>query len=56
MVKNVGECPGMRSDRPRIKPNVLPLESFSHVLERERDINGDLCGRFGGEKEKDTSI
>jgi len=48
MVKNVAECPGMCSDHPGITPKVLPLESFTHVLERERDGNGGVFGRFGG--------
>ena len=47
-MKIVAECPGMCSDRPGIMLKVLPLESFSHVFERERDGYGGLCGQFGG--------
>ena len=53
-MKIVAECPGMCSDRREITPKVLLLESSFHVLERERDGYGGLCGRFGG-GEKATS-
>ena len=44
----VAECPEKCSDRPEITPKVLLLESSFHVLERERDGYGGLCGQFGG--------
>jgi hypothetical protein len=56
MMKIVAECPGMCSDRPRITPKLLLLESSFHVLERERDGYGRLCGRFGGGRKSDIQI
>ena len=56
MMKIVAECPGMCSDRPGITPKLLLLESSFHVLERERDGYGGLCGRFGGGRESDIQI
>ena len=55
-MENLEKGPGMRSDHPGITPKVLPLESFSHVFERERDGYGGLCGRFGGGRESDIQI
>ena len=54
MMKNHKKGPGMHSDRLGITPRILPLECSSHMLERERDGNGGIRGRFGG-GEKETS-
>ena len=55
-MENHKKGPGMRSDCPGTTPKVLPLESFFHMLERERDGYGGLCGRFGGGIESDIQI
>ena len=55
-MENLEKGPGMRSDHPGITPKVLPLESSSHVLERERRELLGGCVRFGGEGERDFTI
>ena len=55
MMKIVEKGPGMRSDRPGIMTNGLPLEGSSHVLERERrELLLHVGGLVGGER--DTPI
>jgi len=46
----------MCSDRPGITPKLFPLESFFHVLEREKDGKKSGYGLVGGEEERDTHI
>ena len=50
----VAECPMMLSNRPGTTPKVFPLDGSFHMLERERNGYGGLCGRFGG-GEKETT-
>ena len=48
-MKIVEKGPGMRSDRPGIMTNGLPLEGSSHVLERERrELLLHVGGLVGG--------
>ena len=49
MMENHEKGPGMRSDRPRITTNVLPLEVSSHMLDGKRDGGEMLLVGFGGE-------
>ena len=51
MMKIVAECPVMLSNHPGIMTNVLPLESFLHVLEKKRWL-WMVLARFGGRRKR----
>jgi hypothetical protein len=56
MMENLEKGPGMRTDRPGTTSKVLPLESFFHVLERERDGFWMVWVWFSGGEERHTPI
>ena len=50
-MKIIAECPVMLSDRPGIMTNVLPLDSFLHMLEKKRWL-WMVLARFGGRRKR----